>query len=110
MTLTAERTTTQSGGSVDRRDADGAGISITLLVLLLGVPSALIFAPLGAAGTPADVLAILLLGWWAAGRIMHVAPRASHSRPVHITLFIFVVVLYLHVTNHSIQASQEPSP
>ena len=93
MTLTAERTTTQSGGSVDRRDADGAGISITLLVLLLGVPSALIFAPLGAAGTPADVLAILLLGWWAAGRIMHVAPRASHSRPVHITLFIFVVVM-----------------
>jgi hypothetical protein len=109
VTLTAERTTIEAGGSVERRDSDGAGMSIALVVLLLGIPSALIFEPLGAAGTPADIVAILLLGWWVAARIMHAAPQASHSRPVHITLFIFVVVMlasYAHGMMRPISGSE----
>lgn len=62
------------------------------VVVLLGIPSELIVRPLGAAGTPAQIIGIGLLGWWLVSRV--VAGRVpGRSNPIKWLLLIFVVVL-----------------
>ena len=69
----------------------------TLLILLFCIPSRLIFAPAGGAGTPADLFGIALLVYWVVTRIAN--PDAGRlGRPVHRALLFFglaVCVSYL---------------
>jgi polysaccharide biosynthesis protein PslJ len=66
----------------------------TLIVLLVGIPSILIFAPLGAAGTPAEVMGLGLLLIWVFRRI---SSRQFGSRPnrVHFVLMLFAGAILL---------------
>lgn len=71
---------------------DGATVLMVYVALLLGLPSRLIFAPLGGAGTPANLLGIAGTGWW----IWHQVARATPSRttrihPVRWAMLIFAI-------------------
>lgn len=71
--------------------------SVTLLtfflVLLMLIPSNLVFAPMGGVGTPANMAALLILLWyvlsWITGRIV---PTGA-GRPVRIAMFIFALAV-----------------
>ena len=80
-------------GSLSRTDA--GNILVLLVILLLGIPSALIFRPLGAAGTPANMLGMILLLWWVAARIVPGFGVSSRRQPIRIAMGIFVLVVLL---------------
>lgn len=69
-----------------------AGSPIVLYIcLLFGLPSGLVFAPLGAAGAPASVLGLGFLIWWLNARLV---PRLGVSRglqPIRIGLYAFQI-------------------
>jgi O-antigen ligase len=73
--------------------ADAAVFLVVLVVLLLGIPSALIFHPLGAAGTPANMLGMLMLLWWAAARLVPGLGVSARLQPIRIAMGIFVVIV-----------------
>ncbi len=47
------------------------------LVLLFGIPSDLVVEPLGAAGTPAQLLGLVMIVWWTASKLTF----SGHPRP-----------------------------
>ena len=96
-TLTAAPT---SAGTPARRPTNpnsppeirDAGSPIVLYIcLLFGLPSGLVFAPLGAAGSPASVLGMGFLIWWLNARLV---PRLGVSRgtqPIRVGLYAFQI-------------------
>jgi O-antigen ligase len=85
--------------------ADVAMLS-TLVVLLVAIPSILIFGPLGAAGTPADVLGLLLLLIWAF-RAISLSEFAKSRSTVRVALLLFVasvLVSYVAATTRPIES------
>ncbi len=65
----------------------------TYLVVLLLIPSNLVFAPMGGVGTPANIIALGILLWyvisWIVGRIM----PSGACRPVRVSMFIFALAV-----------------
>lgn len=71
-----------------RSNRDAVSLLSLFAALLLLLPSPLIFEPLGAAGTPANVLAILMLWFWAHGRLVG-SPGFDLSRqPVRVAMLL----------------------
>ncbi|MBD3782027.1 MAG: O-antigen ligase family protein [Micrococcales bacterium] len=66
-----------------------------LVLVLLGVPSELIVAPLGAAGTPAQILGILLLLWWLVSRLSPRGPGVEGIGPVKWLLLALALAFML---------------
>lgn len=76
-----------------------------LIVLLIGIPSRLIFAPLGSAGTPALVLGMVMLVSWGFARI--VARPGRGAQPLRIATYVFlgaILASYLAATTRPIEA------
>jgi O-antigen ligase len=71
---------------------DASGALTIYLVVLLGVPAGLVFEPLGAAGTPAQVVALGLLIWWCAVRLSR-PPQPPTGQPVRRALLFFAAAL-----------------
>lgn len=98
---------------VSRRPAPDAYIVLSVLVVVLvGVPSELIVAPLGAAGTPAQILGISLLLWWAVSRLVPRGPVIEGIGPVKWLLLAFVVgilVSYAHGTGQPLSSEERSS-
>ncbi len=63
------------------------------LVALLFIPSSLIFSPLGAAGTPATVLSLLILFWYAAGWLTGRVVPSGAGRPIRRAIFVFALAV-----------------
>jgi O-antigen ligase len=64
---------------------------VLYICLLFGLPSGLVFAPLGAAGSPATVLGMGFLIWWLNARLV---PRLGVSRgtqPIRVGLYAFQI-------------------
>ena len=82
--------TSQPVGSVDP-DRGGIFQATLLIVLLLAIPSKLHVGALGSAGTPAQLMALLVVLVWVLGRFF---PRTSGSmprlQPLHLALAGFV--------------------
>jgi polysaccharide biosynthesis protein PslJ len=68
---------------------DAVSVLTVYLVLLFFIPSNLVFGPLGAAGTPAGVLGLVLMAWWAMARQVPGLGAARGFQPVRITIFLF---------------------
>lgn len=60
------------------RRFDASAVLSLYVWLFAFIPSVLVFAPLGAAGTPAQMLGILLFLWWSAERLRR-GDRAHHT-------------------------------
>ncbi len=79
------------------------------LLLLMLIPSNLVFAPMGGVGTPANMAALAILLWyvlsWITGRIV----PSGAGRPVRIAIFIFglaVVASFIAAMTRSIVESE----
>jgi polysaccharide biosynthesis protein PslJ len=61
------------------------------LILLMFVPSSLIFEPLGAAGTPALVASMLIFVWYIVSWMAGAVTPSAGGRPVRIAMFGFAI-------------------
>lgn len=77
------------------RRLDAAVLLSVLVVLLVGIPSVLIFQPLGGAGTPANMLGMLLLLWWIAARLMPQSGISPKGQPIRVAVCVLVVAVLL---------------
>ena len=59
------------------------------LAALLFIPSSLIFAPLGGAGTPATILSLLILLWYTASWLTGKVVPSGAGRPVRLAILAF---------------------
>ena len=72
------------------------------LVLLVVIPSRLIFAPLGSAGTPAEVLGMVLFAVWLTVSVTSLGRREKRAEPIRIFAGLFVgAVLISYVAANS---------
>jgi O-antigen ligase len=67
-------------------------VLVLYVIILLGVPSELVVGPLGAAGTPAQIIAILLLAWWLLSGLL-ATKRTGPTNPVKWLLALFVLAV-----------------
>ena len=63
------------------------------LAVLLFIPSSLIFSPLGGAGTPATVLSLLILLWYAAAWLTGKVVPSGAGRPVRLAILAFALAV-----------------
>jgi O-antigen ligase len=89
-----------------RPDGDAAITALTIfLVLLTVLPSRLVFGPLGAAGTPAQVFGIGLLAWWVTTRLTRRDHTVVGFSPVRRAMLCFgasVLASYIAATTRPI--------
>jgi hypothetical protein len=76
------------------RRADAVTLLSVYLLLLVAIPSRLTIAPLGAAGTPAQLVGLLALLWWGYHRVQRpTAPRIG-AQPVR-TMYVLTACAIL---------------
>lgn len=76
-----------------RRDA--VALLTLFCVLLMLVPARLVLPGAGGVGTPATVLAIALLGWWLAGRMVGALGFARGYSPVRLGVLAYFLAVLL---------------
>lgn len=87
--------------SSERSDRYAFRVLVLYVVLLFGIPSELVLAPLGAAGTPAQLVGILMGVWWVASELTFARPARRGSPVVWFLLFFFVAMVASYVTGMS---------
>jgi len=80
---------------VVRPHRDAVTFLTVYVVLLLAIPSQLVFAPLGSAGSPAQLWGLALLVWWVLDRAIRARRRASPRIPVRLAMVAFVVCVLI---------------
>jgi hypothetical protein len=88
---------------------DGATLLTVYLVLLLALPSRLVVGPVGAAGTPANLVAIGGAAWWVWARFADRTRSATRTHPVRTAMLVFVVALlvsYVAATTRAINGTE----
>ena len=78
-------------GCAPWRPSPGDAVSVLTVygVLLFLIPSNLVVGPLGAAGTPAGIMGLLLLIWWANARQVAGLGAARGFQPIRLMVFVF---------------------
>ena len=81
-----------------RRDRDLLPALLVLVALMFGVPSMLVFEPLGSSATPAAMVGTALFGVWISTRLVGGRPPSGPwARPMHLALIFFAVAILLSV-------------
>lgn len=70
---------------------DGATFLTAFVVLLQALPSRLVIGPLGAGGTPANVVAVAGAVWWLWARTADLERTPTRAHPVRTAMVVFVV-------------------
>jgi len=86
--------------------ADAAGVLIGLVVILIGIPSELVVKALGGNATPAMLVGLLLLLWWACAKVLSGSGIDRSVQPVRIALGLLalsIVAAYASGAFHHIQ-------
>jgi O-antigen ligase len=78
------------------------------LVLLVGIPATLVFEPLGAAGSPANVFGMLAFGWWALARLVPRLGVARGLQPIRVALVVFAVGILLSYAHAMVRIISNP--
>lgn len=73
--------------------ADAVTVLTFFIILLFGIPGQLIFGPLGGAGSPAQLLGMVALLWWAGYQLSrrHIPPPLR--QPIRRALLVFVAAV-----------------
>ncbi|GAA1935220.1 O-antigen ligase family protein [Nocardioides hwasunensis] len=87
---TSRASSVPAGSSALRLPA--VGFVVLYVVLLLCVPSQLIFRPLGAPGTPANMVGICALAWWVAATVGGTNP-VKRFTPTRITVALLTAAV-----------------
>jgi polysaccharide biosynthesis protein PslJ len=72
-----------------RPDVDEVAVLSVWLVLLFGLPERLVVPAVGAAGAPAALLSLALLGWWLLARLVPSLTVGGGSQPIRQALVVF---------------------
>ena len=72
---------------------DALPLLVVYVIVLVAVPSELVIGPLGAAGTPAQVLAVGLFAWWFLSRITDAGRPSPALNPIRWLLLGFVIAI-----------------
>lgn len=75
----------------------GVSIVLILIVVLVAIPARLVFAPLGGAGTPAQMMGIGMLVWWVGLRVANArsAPKLTRVQWGVLTFLASIAVSYV---------------
>lgn len=84
-----------AGTESSTSSGDGVGPLVVYLVLLFLVPARLIIGPLGAPGRPAGLVALGLLLWWVAARLVPSLGVNRRRQPLHVALGFFSAAIVL---------------
>lgn len=71
------------------RRRDAVTLLTVYVLFLIAIPSRLVVAPLGASGTPANLVGLVALFWWGSSRLVPNLGVARGSQPVRIALGLF---------------------
>jgi polysaccharide biosynthesis protein PslJ len=80
---------------MNRTRLDAVSVLTVYLVVLLAVPARLVFAPLGGAGCPAQILGLLMALWWVVQRALSRGPSDLARQPVRIAMLAFLGTVLL---------------
>jgi len=90
VTAVAPPTSTPTSASTFRRGTNLAvGVLVAFVVVLTLIPARLVFAPLGAFGTPAAILGLVALGLWALTRMHPGLGGAFGPQPARVVVLGF---------------------
>lgn len=84
-----------------------SGFVVLYAVLLLLIPSQLIFRPLGAPGTPANLLGVCALIWWGAATVGGINPVRRFT-PTRITVGLFSTAVLASYASGMLQGWYAP--
>jgi O-antigen ligase len=102
--LTASQAATLDDADIGRRKANAVTLLTVYLVLLMAVPSRLVFAPLGGAGAPSTILGAIFLVWFMLNWLHPSSPIGSQAQPVRraaAVLLCAVLASYVASNQHS---------
>lgn len=88
---------------------DAASVVTIFIVLRYGIPSTLVYHPLGAAGTPAGIFSLLMLAAWFIGRLVPWMGLERGYQPIRVGLTVLVMaslVSYLRGVSGPLDAIQ----
>jgi O-antigen ligase len=85
----------QREDAADRGGIDAVTLLSLLFFVLFAIPSRLIFAPLGASGTPAQVLSLGLGTWWAAIKLAGGDQDPRRSDVIRRAMLLFVAAIMI---------------
>lgn len=92
---------------------DSVSLLTLYIILLLAIPSALVFAPLGAAGGPATLLALVFMAWYLAMRLHPFSGVHKGVQPIRLAAVLFLCVTlasYVSANRHALtQTAQSAS-
>jgi polysaccharide biosynthesis protein PslJ len=72
------------------RGRDGVTVLTVFIILLMGIPAQYVVPPLGAAGTPAQILGMGMAIWWAGGRLARPFAATPNLQPIRTAMLIFL--------------------
>jgi len=90
---------------IDLGSAAARHLVTAQLVVLVAIPARLVFAPLGGAGTPAQILGVLMACWWFLTKVGGFPPR-EQTQPVQWAVLAF----YASLLASYIAATTRPIP
>jgi O-antigen ligase len=104
-------TSTSAPGQANAgRKLDAVALLTLYLVLLMAIPSALVVAPLGAAGGPATLLAVALMVWYLLTRLHPGLALDTGRQPVRVAGIIFfcsMLTAYISANRHFLARLQQ---
>ena len=87
--MTAARSLPDHLPTTRRPTVDGTSLLTVYVVLLIAVPSKLIFAPLGGAGTPAQIVGVASGLWYVWWRLQRAVSDDQGRQPVRAAMLTF---------------------
>ena len=84
MAMTAGKLT------VGKRSIDGSALLTIWVVVLLAVPANLVVAPLGAAGSPAQLIGLMAGAWWLGAQLERTRAAPGPRQPIKVAMLLFV--------------------
>lgn len=105
----AESDRVMTGRTVGWTRWDAVAPLTVFLVLLMVIPSSYIFEPLGAAGTPATLIGVVLFIWYLLTWLNPAARLARGRQPVRFAALMFfctVLVTYLSASRHAMSTAE----
>jgi polysaccharide biosynthesis protein PslJ len=91
------------------RRYDAVSFLTLYLVLLLAIPSNLVFAPLGAAGGPATILALVLMVWYLAMRLHPSSTLHKGRQPIRTAGLLFLCAILASYASANRQVLPTPA-
>jgi polysaccharide biosynthesis protein PslJ len=86
-----------------KRPSDAATVLIVYVILLVALPAQLVFKPLGAVGTPAMLVGLLSLLWWANAGLVPGLRLQTRFQPVRIAVLLLVATVLASYANAALR-------